>query len=169
MLVSWHVVINAVLFQLTWFAAVLGGSLFALAACALLTTHLVLRDSLKADCTIGAITAVLGLGLDTLWIHLNVLDFNGVAVAPPWIVVLWGALGLSMNHSMAWFVSRPLPGAIVAGACAPLSYLSGAALGGVIVPDSAMLGLVSLAWFVLFYVLFRVVAPFVNRQFQGVS
>lgn len=166
---SWHVVINAVLFQLTWFAAVLGGSVVAAAACALLSIHLFFRDSLKADCTIGAITAALGLGLDTLWIQLNVLDFAGAVVAPPWIVVLWAALGLSMNHSMAWFVIRPLPGAILAAACAPVSYLSGAALGGVIVPDSAMLGVVAVAWFGLFYMLFSVVAPFVNRQFQAVG
>ena len=166
---NWHVVINAVLFQLTWFAAVLGGSMVAVAACAVLSTHLVFRDSLKADCTIGAITAALGLGLDTLWIHLNVLDFYGAVVAPAWIVVLWAALGLSMNHSMAWFVTRPLPGAILAAASAPVSYLSGAALGGVIVPDSALLGYVSVAWFVLFYVLLNVVAPFLNRQFQAVE
>ena len=166
---NWPVVINAVLFQLTWFAAVLGGSLFAIAACALLTGHLAFRDSMKADAVIGAITAVLGLGLDTLWIQINVLDFHGAAVAPMWIVVLWAALGLSINHSMAWFISRPLPGAILAAASAPLSYLSGAALGGVIVPDTAMLGLVCVSWFALFYVLFKVVAPFVNRQFQGMA
>ena len=70
---------------------------------------------------------------------------------------------------MAWFISRPLPGAILAAASAPLSYLSGAALGGVIVPDSAMVGLVCVSWFALFYVLFKVVVPFVNRQFQGVA
>ncbi len=143
--------------------------MFAIAATALLTTHLVFRDSLKADCTIGAITAALGFGLDTLWIHLGVLDFNGVAIAPLWIVVLWGALGLSMNHSMSLFISRPLSGAFLAGVCAPLSYLSGAALGGVIVPVSAMLGLVSVAWFALFYILFNKVVPFVNRQFQAVG
>jgi Protein of unknown function (DUF2878) len=167
--VNWPVVINAVLFQLTWFAAVLGGSLFAMTACALLTGHLAFRDSLKADAVIGAITVALGLGLDTLWIHINVLDFHGAVVAPMWIVVLWAALGLSLNHSMAWFISRPFAGAILAGACAPLSYLSGAALGAVFVPDSVMLGLVSVAWFALFYVLFKMVAPFVNRQFQGVA
>jgi len=167
--VSWHVLVNASLFQLTWFAAVLGGNGFAVPACALLAIHLVFRDSLKADCTIGAITAALGLGLDTLWIHLNVLDFNGAVIAPLWIVVLWAALGLSMNHSMSWFITRPLPGAILAGASAPLSYLSGAALGGVMVPDSKMLGIVSLAWFAVFFMVFRVVAPFVNRQFMGVA
>jgi Protein of unknown function (DUF2878) len=166
-MMSWHVLTNAVLFQLTWFSAVLGGSLFASAACVLLAGHLVFRDSLKADCTIGAITAAVGFGLDTLWIHLDVLDFNGAAVAPLWIVVLWAALGMSMNHSLSWFMSRPLAGSFLAGACAPLSYLSGEALGGVIVPDNMLLGLVSATWVMFFYALFGVIAPFVNRQFSG--
>ena len=160
-----HALVNAVLFQVTWFSAVLGGSLPALAACGVLTAHLVFRSSLRADITIAAITTAVGFCLDTLWIHLNVLDFNGATLAPVWIVVLWTALGLSLNHSMSVFLRRPLIGAILAGASAPLSYLSGAALGGVIVPERVLLAVVSASWFVFFYLLFRYLAPFINRQF----
>ena len=48
--------------------------------------------------------------------------------APAWIVALWGAFGLTLNHSMAWFARRRWIAAAFAGVGAPLAYL-GAARG----------------------------------------
>ena len=48
--------------------------------------------------------------------------------APAWIVLLWGAFALTLNHSMAWFASRPWTTAVFAAIGGPLAYL-GAARG----------------------------------------
>lgn len=48
--------------------------------------------------------------------------------APAWIVALWGAFALTLNHSMAWFARHPWTAAAFAGVGAPLAYL-GAARG----------------------------------------
>ncbi|WP_271678605.1 DUF2878 domain-containing protein [Thermomonas mangrovi] len=48
--------------------------------------------------------------------------------APSWIVLLWGAFALTLNHSMAWFAQRPLVASVFAAIGGPLAYL-GAARG----------------------------------------
>jgi len=162
-----HSVVNACLFQVTWFAAVVGGTGAALASCGVLAAHTLARGTARADLTLSALTGVLGLGLDTLWIHTGVLDYHGSLLAPVWIVALWVAVGLSLNHSLAIILGRPILAAVlVIGAC-PMSYLGGAALGGVEIPSPPLLAAVALTWACLFAALCGVIAPFVNRQFEG--
>lgn len=48
--------------------------------------------------------------------------------APAWIVLLWGAFAMTLNHSMAWFATRPWVAAAFAAVGGPLAYL-GAARG----------------------------------------
>jgi hypothetical protein len=157
------VLVNAALFQLAWFSAVLGGTVAALPAGALLLWHAAQHGNPKADGTIAAITAALGVGLDTTWIYLGVLDYGQAVVAPVWIAVLWAVLGVSLNHSLALLVRHPFVGATAAACAAPLSYTAGAALGGVTVPDATSLWIVALAWFVVFAVLCGWIAPRVNQ------
>jgi hypothetical protein len=160
-----HLLLNAALFQMTWFSAVLFG-VFAGLACVLLLAIHGARGGVKTqDLVLGSLAAAVGFGLDTLWIHTGILDFHGAVIAPPWIVVLWLATGLTLNHSLEPMARRPLAGAATAGLAAPVSYLSGEALGGVIIPRPELLLVVAVTWFVLFHFVFRTVAPFFNRQF----
>ncbi|MEZ5558599.1 MAG: DUF2878 domain-containing protein [Pseudomonadales bacterium] len=150
--------INAALFQTTWFACVLGGaagsSLWGAAALLGLLTFSARSPHLRADLRLAAAAAVIGFALDTLWIHLGVLDYHGIAFAPAWIVLLWVAVGLTLNHSLSLFAGRPWLGGVLAGACAPLSYLGGERLGAVAVPDPWLLALVAAAWFFTFALAF---------------
>jgi ribosomal protein L12E/L44/L45/RPP1/RPP2 len=155
--------VNAALFQLTWFAAVLGGTAAAFVAAALLLLHAARHGSAKADLTIAAITAALGVGLDTAWIYLGVLDYGGAVVAPAWIAVLWAAVGVSLNHSLAMLQRYPLAGAAAAAVAAPLSYSAGAALGGVEVLDRLALVGVAVSWFAVFAPLLGWIVPRVNQ------
>ena len=66
--------------------------------------------------------SVLGLILDSAWIHLGILDFGAdslnvanIQLAPLWIVMLWVAVGLSLFEALGFFV-RPLVGALIVGA-----------------------------------------------------
>lgn len=79
--------------------------------------------------------------------------------APAWIVALWGAFALTMNHSMAWFAPRPWLAALFAAVGGPLAYL-GAARGfdAVAFPAPAWpaLAVLAIAWAVALPLLLRI-------------
>lgn len=69
--------------------------------------------------------------------------------APAWIVALWGAFAMTLNHSMAWFAKRKAFAALFAGVGGPLAYL-GAARGfhavAFVQPAWHALAFLALAW-----------------------
>ena len=152
--------VNAGLFQLVWFGSVLGGGVyeilsFAVLALVLLVLSLGPSREHRADIWLVAIALPAGWLLDTLWISLGVLDYGAQSTAPAWILLMWIGVALTVNHSLTLLRDRPLLGAVVVAAFAPLSYLAGQRLGAVVVPDAQQLWMVSLAWGLLFYGLFR--------------
>ena len=105
--------------------------------------------------------SVLGLILDSAWIHLGILDFGadtlGVAniqLAPLWIVAL-GHCGPVTVQALGFFVKRPLVGALIVGATAPLSYSTGAQFGAVTISSSTSLLIIAVVWVVVFGVVFE--------------
>ena len=163
-----HVVVNALLLQLTWFAAVGGGTIAAAIACMLLAAHVLLRGG-RRDLTLAAIVGAVGLGLDTLWIYGGVLDYHGALLAPPWIVVVWVAVGLSLNYSLSMCIGRPWLGGALAAVAGPLSCLGASALGALTIPSASSLIVVAFGCAVVFGSLFGIVAPFFNRQFEEIA
>jgi len=153
-----HVALNAVLFQVVWFAAVLGaahgapwlgwGALALLAAQALTTPHW------RIDLAFAVVCMAIGFLVDSMWSWSGILVYDGPGLAPGWIVALWAAVGLSLNHSLGWFRTRAILGGIAAGAIAPLSYLAGERLGAVNVPVPTLLGWIALVWAPVFAILF---------------
>lgn len=160
--------VHAGLFQITWFACVLGGPndsvLWGAAAIACMLWFSQRMATLGADLALAGLGAGIGFVLDSIWIHMGVLDYHGATFAPAWIVLLWVGVGLSLNHSLSFFQSRPLLGGLLAGACAPLSYLGGERLGGVVVPEPWLLAVVSVAWFVVFAAVFHGAALLARRR-----
>ena len=58
--------------------------------------------------------------------------------APVWIVLLWGAFALTLNHSMAWFAKRLAIASVFAAIGGPLAYLGAArGFGAVAFPTPA--------------------------------
>ncbi len=160
---NWHALLNGIFFQVTWFGAVLLGTVAAAGAATLLLLHASTRGRAKADLTLAALLAAVGLGLDTAWIHLGILDYGATAVAPAWIVLLWVAVGGSLNHSLAFLGRAPIVGALLVAPAGAISYIAGAELGGVTIGNPAGLAVVALVWAVLFLVLLKWIVPFVNR------
>ena len=79
--------------------------------------------------------------------------------APAWIVLLWGAFALTLNHSMAWFAQRPLVASVFAAIGGPLAYLGAArGFGAVAFPAPAWPALAWLAacWAVALPLLLRI-------------
>lgn len=163
-------ILNAVLFQLTWFGCVLGGARGEWVWGALGVTSLVLysrwQNSLVRDLRFVIVLVAVGLVLDSLWATSGVLDFGGEAhsfalagldlrIAPIWILFLWSGVGLTLMHSLSVFVLRPWLGAIMAGGASVPSYLAGERLGGVLIPEPYALGVIVCVWATLFFFMFR--------------
>ena len=162
-------IINAVLFQITWFGCVLGGARGVWVWGALGVLALVLfsqlQTTLRRDLRFVAVLVAVGFCLDTLWATTGVLDFGAEAhalvlgsfdlrLAPVWILFLWSGVGLTLMHSLGVFVSRPWLGALMAGGASVPSYLAGERLGGVVIPEPYALRIIVCVWGSLFFLMF---------------
>jgi hypothetical protein len=145
---------NALLFQLTWFACVLGGAagepLWAAPWLALLAVQAFRGRSLRCDAVLVVLGVACGLVMDTAWIMLGVLDYAGAAIAPVWIVMLWAGVALTVNRSLSLFHRAPWLGGLLAGLCAPLSYVAGEKLGAVQISHGEGLIAIAVVWFFVF-------------------
>jgi len=134
------VLINAVLFQITWFACVLGSAKGwfwpALLSCAILGLYQ-LQPKLRhpTDLKLVGISILLGLIIDSIWVQSGLLVFTDTRpsadFAPAWIILLWVAFALTINHSMGWLARHSALPIILGAIGGPLSYLAGLKLGAV--------------------------------------
>ena len=150
-------VINALLFQATWFACVLGGSqgqpVWGLAALSGMLLFAYRRPHFREDVALVLLLVPVGWLLQSLWIDQGILVYEPNSL-PPWILMLWAGVALTVNHSLTWFKQYPLMGAALAAVAAPICYLSGTQLGAVATPVPLNLAWISLAWFAVFGAIF---------------
>lgn len=165
-LLRWPILINAVLFQITWFACVMGsakGLLWpALAACAALAVYqLQNKRRHSSDVKLVLISIILGLIVDTIWVQSGFLLFTHQwpfsFLAPAWIIVLWVGFALTINHSMAWLDSNPYLPALLGFIGGPMSYLAGLKIGAVEYHQSTLLvsACLGMAWAISLTILVR--------------
>ena len=152
---------NALLFQLGWFACVLGARhpwlLWLAAAC--LLTHLAWLSRPGEIRPLLAVS-VCGWLVDSLLLNLGIFDFAGHPnLLPGWLVLLWPLFASTLRHSLAWS-ARPWWLASLSGALGgPLSYWGGVQLAGVGLPLGTWPSLLILAgvWALLLPLLHQVV------------
>ncbi len=160
-----NILVNQGLFQLCWPACVIG------AAYGLLWPGLVVVGALvawqlhpahrhPADLRLIGVAVVLGLILDGLWIRTDLmsyqLSFGDLPLAPAWILLLWIAFALTINHSLALFKKRPLLLGLLVGIFSPISYYAGSRFGAVewTAPAWQVAAATSLSWALLIPLLF---------------
>jgi hypothetical protein len=146
------VVVNVALFQLGWFACVLGAAHGyaregALVALAIVAAHVALAARPTRELALVAAAAATGAVADSLlaasgWLRYDV----GVLVegtAPYWIVAMWALFAITLNVSMRALRSRLWLGALLGLVGGPAAYYAGAKLGALmlvqIVPALAAL------------------------------
>lgn len=165
---------NFILFQLTWFCSVLGAAnnLQWLALCGLLifiAFHFCTTKLRYADSVIMASAFILGGLFDTLWVYLGWVSFKHAAFSPLppyWLICLWLAFALTINHSMSWMKSHYWLALLAGAISGPLSYLAGARLGAMqwihVAPAAIAL---TVSW-ALFMPFFLWLSDFVIRKKQ---
>ena len=132
-------VANFVVFQMAWFAAVLGaahqiplwGTVCVIAAIA---WHLGVSARPAQEAKLIALACAVGLVVESaVAMQGNVTYPSGQPVAwlaPYWMVALWGELAIALNVTMRWLKRRLWLAALFGAIGGPAAFSAGVGLGG---------------------------------------
>lgn len=150
---------NFVLFQLAWFAIVLGTARGyalwgTLCAVAVIGWHLAISARPDRESALLACLLAIGFVFETLMVGLGHVRYpNGQPLAwlaPYWMVALWGLFAVTLNVTFRWLRGRRVLAALLGAIAGPLSFAAGVRLGAAkfVDPDIA-LALLALGWALL--------------------
>ena len=156
-----RLLINAILFQLSWFVCVLGAaqgsSLVGIAATLIAVAVLALMSEAPVD--VGKLAALgLGAGLvvETVFLGSGFVSYASpgpVATLPPvWILAMWVGFAAITNELLSWLHGRWSLQILFGLVGAPLSYLAGSRLGAMTFHEPTFAGvlLIAILWAVAF-------------------
>lgn len=132
-------IVNILLFQLGWFASVIGASQHApwlgvLAVAFLLIVHLATRGT-PGELRLVVASALMGVLVDSLLLHTGLFSYASRTypdgLAPAWIVAMWANFSMTLRHSLAWLSHRRGLAATLGALFGPLAYWGAASLGAV--------------------------------------
>jgi hypothetical protein len=123
--------LNMLLYQATWIAAVAGAGaglwwpgplvfvLFAL-------WQFGRGPWRRADAVLVAGVGLLGFAIDSAYVQIGLMKFATAlpwpGFSPVWMTMLWTSYALALNHSLAFLHARPVLAALLGGIGAPLAY-----------------------------------------------
>lgn len=145
---------NYVLYQLGWFAAVLGAAWgWPMAGAALAITlaaaHVWLAPDRSREVVLVGVTLAIGAAVET-W-QMAAGTYASMAGAPPgvippaWLLALWAQFATTLRHSLWRVIERPLIAALFGALGGPVAFLAGERLGAVTLTRPLGPGLVRLA------------------------
>lgn len=148
-----QLLLNLALYQVGWFACVLGAAHHRVVAgtaagVGLWLVHLVLSRDPAVEARIAAACFGVGLVADSLQGATGRLVFTGSpwpVFAPPWVLVLWLLIAATLRGALSWLSGRYVLAAALGAVAGPLAYVAGERLGAATVGDPRWLSLVSLA------------------------
>ena len=147
--------INFVLFQVGWFACVLGAAngmadVGLIIALMIIMTHLFLTKNKQNEISLIVWISVMGYCWDSLLVHTDLLQYTNstyTSFAPLWIAAMWAMFASTINTSLAWLKDKMLIAAILGAFFGPVAYYSAFKLGAIssiILPDALITQ--SIAW-----------------------
>ena len=167
----WFAVIKAIanfiLFQLAWFAAVVGGArgwpiLGVLPAIVVVAIHLGSNlAQVKQEIMLVLGVTALGAIFETAFIALGTLHYtrpgDNAALPPIWIIALWFAFGTLPHGSLKWLSGRIWPQLLLGAIFGPLSYLGGVKLGAATLGEPIVISLavIGCAWALALALIFK--------------
>lgn len=152
--------INLILFQLGWFACVLGGAndhvvVGCLIAFAVIIYHFLQSIDSRLELKLVSIALLIGLLYESAMVNLSLAHYqHGLvhnAIAPLWMILMWPLFATTLNLSMRWLKSMSLwLIAIIGAVSAPFAYYAGNRLGAVVYDDITLsLLVIAFAWSLL--------------------
>lgn len=129
-----HPLYNGIWFQLTWFSCVFGREAWLPLSLTLLAMHFLLVQSPMQELRRLAPIIVLGIGVDSALSLFGVFDFDGSAIVPLWLCLLWIAFATTLNRALATFGRWIWLAALIGAIGVPFNYAVGAKFGAVVLP-----------------------------------
>ena len=132
--------LNLIVFQIGWFACVLGGAhgwpwLGVVVTVVVVALHLYRAARPRMETALILSSGVLGFLADSLLTGMGLLRFPSgqwhPQFAPYWMVAMWMLFATTLNVSLRWLKSRLGLAALLGAVAGPLAYYGGAKLGGV--------------------------------------
>jgi hypothetical protein len=134
--------VNFIIFQICWFACVMGaannlgwlGPLLVLVTVPLQIR--LLTENHRGEILFVITCGILGALLETLMIVANVytpVDRGWGQVSPPWMAALWFNFALLVSISLAWLKGKYAAAALLGGLAGPVAYWGGEKLGALTV------------------------------------
>lgn len=129
---------NIVLFQIGWFACVLGGAYdFAILgsgiALAIIIFHLYRANKWQQEFLLILIAMFVGFGWDSYLVYQELVEYPygqlSMNTAPYWIVMMWGLFTTTLNVSLSWLKNRLAISVVFGAIGGPLAYYAGGNLG----------------------------------------
>jgi hypothetical protein len=133
-----RVIGNFVLFQIAWFACVLGAAhdmawLGVLVIALVCSWHCSISIRSKPELYLILAAMLVGAVWESALVSASLMHYTyGTLVdglAPPWIVAMWALLAMTLNVSMRWLKNRWLLAAVMGAIAGPMSFLAGQRLG----------------------------------------
>jgi hypothetical protein len=158
--------INQGLFQLSWPACVIGAAWGVAGWTGPLVVGLLFAWQLHPahrhanDWRMLSICLVIGFVLDSIWVRTGLLAYAmawpSPQWAPFWIMLLWVAMALVLNHSMAVFKRHLFLIGVFGAIGSPMSYFAGSRFGAVewLAPAWQVVLATGLSWGLLLPLLF---------------
>lgn len=131
-------IVNALAFQLVWFACVLGAAhgypWLGPAACAVFAAlHLSYVDRPRQELALVAKALVVGFSIDSIFAAAGLYSFESPIdpswLAPPWLGSMWVNFALTLRSSMGWLNGRLKIATVLGMLGGPLAYFAGERLG----------------------------------------
>jgi hypothetical protein len=148
-------ILNFVLFQVGWFACVLGGAhdmpmvAVAAAGAIICVSLLWFSGDRMSDLRLIQAVALIGFCVDTVQLHFGVFELVGTPrfphMCPLWLFALWAMFGTTLRGSLSWLAGRYGLAALLGAVAGPLSYIGGAKLGAVTMHPNRVFGMAALA------------------------
>jgi Protein of unknown function (DUF2878) len=149
--------LNFAMFYLGWFSCVVGAARGWLwvgpaVAAALLLVHLALTPSRAREARLILLAGLFGFAVDTSLASAGLFAFTRTSAAPwlspLWMVALWMLFATTLNGSMSWLAGHYGLAALLGVLFGPVSYVAGARLGAIDLPDRwvGSLAGVAVAW-----------------------
>ena len=165
--------VNYGLYQIGWFACVLGGAWHRpwtgfLIAVVLLGAHLTLSPERSLEARLVVFATAVGALVEMGQIAAGTYRFTSgtviEALPPPWLLAMWAQFATTFRFSLRTVIRRPMRAAFLGAAGGPIAFLAGERLGAVTLLPPLTHGLLrlSISWaiaLVVFSVVVRRLTP----------
>lgn len=147
------ILLNALLFQFTWFSLVLNwfDGYLGLLGILLMVMHLLLVAKITWQHVSFIISIiVVGFVTDSILSKVDIYSFGSESLypyLPIWLLGLWVAFSLTLNYSLYWLINKPLLFIVFMSIVGPFSYFVGEAFTVIYISQNKIY--IFLQWFLL--------------------